>query len=170
MLVLHVQSLEMMVPTLELKAMEWEDVCFESGGYEYVDLRDPGQSTESINEFGEKTGEGRLLEALEANVWEAGGGEDEEAEDGELDIGGDGLVEELEAESRGEAAEQQQEMQIGLLHDQAEGEERQSDKDVVALESMMTRLHTLREAGADLPQQERRRMARKAVEEVMRGL
>ncbi|KAI1169895.1 hypothetical protein F4777DRAFT_592374 [Nemania sp. FL0916] len=45
---------------------EWEDCCAESG-LEFVQVR--SQSTPSRNEFGEKTGIPRALEALEANDW-----------------------------------------------------------------------------------------------------
>ncbi|KAI0188885.1 hypothetical protein EV127DRAFT_470857 [Xylaria flabelliformis] len=45
----------------------WEDCCAESG-LEFVQVRN--QSTPSRNEFGEKTGIPRALEALEANDWE----------------------------------------------------------------------------------------------------
>ncbi|KAI1273011.1 hypothetical protein F5Y07DRAFT_378115 [Xylaria sp. FL0933] len=44
----------------------WEDCCAESG-LEFVQVR--SQSTPSRNEFGEKTGIPRALEALEANDW-----------------------------------------------------------------------------------------------------
>ncbi|KAI0968686.1 hypothetical protein F4678DRAFT_442497 [Xylaria arbuscula] len=44
----------------------WEDCCAESG-LEFVQVRN--QSTPSRNEFGEKTGIPRVLEALEANDW-----------------------------------------------------------------------------------------------------
>ncbi|KAI8947915.1 hypothetical protein F4801DRAFT_559104 [Xylaria longipes] len=45
----------------------WEDCCAESG-LEFVQVRN--QATPSRNEFGEKTGIPRALEALEANDWE----------------------------------------------------------------------------------------------------
>ncbi|KAL1897307.1 hypothetical protein Sste5346_004043 [Sporothrix stenoceras] len=55
----------------------WDDAC-NAAGLEFVAVA-PGQ--EALNEFGEKTGIPRLLEALEANDWElvgAGGGDDED--------------------------------------------------------------------------------------------
>ncbi|KAI1738456.1 hypothetical protein F4680DRAFT_180164 [Xylaria scruposa] len=51
----------------------WEDCCAESG-LEFVQVRN--QSTPSRNEFGEKTGIPRALEALEANDWENATAED----------------------------------------------------------------------------------------------
>ncbi|KAI0403711.1 hypothetical protein F4802DRAFT_284119 [Xylaria palmicola] len=45
----------------------WEDCCAEAG-LEFVQVR--SQSTPTRNEFGEKTGLPRALEALEANEWE----------------------------------------------------------------------------------------------------
>ncbi|KAI1819662.1 hypothetical protein F4861DRAFT_123690 [Xylaria intraflava] len=45
----------------------WEDCCSEVG-LEFVQVRN--QSTPSRNEFGEKTGIPRVLEALESNDWE----------------------------------------------------------------------------------------------------
>ncbi|KAI1751591.1 hypothetical protein F4782DRAFT_504527 [Xylaria castorea] len=51
----------------------WEDCCAESG-LEFVQVRN--QSTPSRNEFGEKTGIPRALEALETNDWENAAAED----------------------------------------------------------------------------------------------
>ncbi|KAI1319254.1 hypothetical protein F5Y16DRAFT_391122 [Xylariaceae sp. FL0255] len=45
----------------------WEDVCAEAG-LEFVQVRSGG-ATDKRNEFGEKTGISRALEALEANDW-----------------------------------------------------------------------------------------------------
>ncbi|KAI9671404.1 MAG: small nuclear ribonucleoprotein Sm D3 [Alyxoria varia] len=59
---------------------EWEDSCFDLG-FEYVDGsmgRDSG-----TNEFGERQGTARILEALEANEWEAplGPGDENDLDD-----------------------------------------------------------------------------------------
>ncbi|KAI0452423.1 hypothetical protein F5B21DRAFT_483540 [Xylaria acuta] len=51
----------------------WEDCCAESG-LEFVQVRN--QSTPARNEFGEKTGIPRALEALEANDWENASADD----------------------------------------------------------------------------------------------
>lgn len=152
LLALHARN--NIVPTLELEDAEWEDICLEEGGWEYIDLREGRADTK--NEFGEKKGLERLKEALEASVWEGGAGDGEGADIEDADV-----VEETESEG----------MQASLIdrEDVVEGDGG-GEEDVRALESMMIRLQTVRDAGADLPDAERKKMAREAVEEVLRGL
>lgn len=56
-------------PLLPITPEEWEDLCRECGGWEWID----GEAT-GKNEFGENVGRERLKEALEANEWDGGGG------------------------------------------------------------------------------------------------
>lgn len=159
---MHVKNT--VLPTLELENTEWEDVCLEEGGWEYVDLR--VEKSGEVNEFGEKKGADRLKEALEANVWDGGGG------------GGGGsstdleeLGEDLEVEGEGhEGLKDEDGMRVKLMGaEERDSEDAGGEEDVRALESMMAKLQAVRENGADLPEEERRKMARKAVEEVMKG-
>ena len=135
------------VPTLDVAGQEWDDICDEEGGWEYIDgTVEQGEEKDRRNDLGERTGIARLKEALEANMWEASTGvvgEDEEGSEGELEV---------------------EEMGKALI----QGDE--GDEDVRALESMMLKLQAVRDAGSDLPEQERKKMAARAVKEVMSGL
>ncbi|MCJ1281463.1 hypothetical protein MMC26_000782 [Xylographa opegraphella] len=155
------------LPLLQLEDAAWEDLCRESGGWEFVD--GDGGGGGARNEFGETTGLPRLLEGLQSVEWDAddeGGmseeGEEEEAmrepimaadaEGGaERDTGGGG--ESLDTEGEGL---------------DAEGEE--GDAEVQALQRMMLKMQAVKEMGADLPEGERRKLAARAVRAVMRGL
>ena len=139
---------------------EWEDLCLEEGGWEYIDLQEEKEGL--INEFGEKRGVDRLWEALEANVWETG------RDMGEIELGEEGGIEE---EGEGDVAGMQAGLMAGENYDGVGGEDGGgSEEDVRALENMMVRLQAVRDSGADLPEQERKKMAKQAVEEVMKGL
>lgn len=75
-------------PALEIEEEDWEDLGRECGGWECIDggiplsSRDgdgnegPGKGRREgrTNQYGEKIGMDRLVEALEANEWEGGGG------------------------------------------------------------------------------------------------
>lgn len=63
---------------------EWEDLCRDCGGWEWIDSEATGK-----NEFGENVGLGRLKEALEANEWDGsgGGGGDVDADEFEAELG-----------------------------------------------------------------------------------
>ncbi|RYO85190.1 hypothetical protein DL764_009214 [Monosporascus ibericus] len=195
---------------------DWEDCCAE-WGLEFVQVR--SQAVPGRNEFGEKTGIPRVLEALEANDWshisaddlgsEFGDFEDEEPrvrngmsgpkpgserEDGPdldpeaLDFGFDredfaGLRRAIWNAGREEDDDDKKEQ------DPANGEpsgkkavtdggqppgvgadERLDDEEVQKLERMMAKLQAVREMSAGLPEDQRRRMAAKAVGEVMKEL
>lgn len=148
-----------------------EDACLQYG-FEYVDLGARGK-----NEFGEKVGLERLREALEANEWAAGDGEDdfgdlvdEFGDEGSDGIGGFGDEEaEMTAELFG--------MKAALIGGEDEPEPdpelsgsaaRQKDE-VDDLDRMMGKLLAVKEQGADLPEAQRKRMAAKAVKELMEG-
>ena len=152
-----------------------------------------------VNEFGEKTGIARLFEALEANEWESAGGEiddsggllfDEEDEEEEAALGVGFASSDLDGHGPGgigfgkEAKEMQSEM-WGLKdaiqrrgergEDQVRGEAEEDeedgdDDDVRELESMMLKLQAVRDLGADMPEAERRRVAARAVRDVMKKM
>ena len=56
------------------------------------------------------------------------------------------------------------------MKDDIEDEEVEGDEDVLALEGMMLKMQAVRDMGADLPEGERRKLAAKAVRDVMRRL
>ena len=165
-----------MVPGLNLSTEDWEDICRQEGGWEYIDGKiEAGTNSkreEMKNEFREKVGLERLKEALEANEWESSGGGDnvDEEENGfekEIDGWGDQAMEEtdvdlanlkkalLEGEKRGDS-----------LNDEAPP----GDADVQALESMMLKMQAVRDMGASMPEEERKKFAAKTVRDVMRNL
>lgn len=136
---------------------EWEDRCMDCG-FEFVEYAAKGK-----NEFGEKRGFARVKEALEANEWAAKGGE----EDGELDCDDDFVFDEAEmtAELFG--------MKAALIGGDEEDEEekeytgqRQAGQ-VDDLNRMMGKLLAIKEQSAELPEHQRKRLAAKAVREIM---
>lgn len=148
---------------------EWEDVCLEHG-FEFIDY-----AREGANEFREETGFARLKEALEANEWEstAADGEEDEAD---LDIHGLDDDEHSTGFARDEA-----EMTAELFgmkaaladHDHdAEPDDFMSLNEqagqVDDLDRLMGRLLAVKEQSAGLPESERKRLAAKAVKELMR--
>ncbi|KAL2263686.1 hypothetical protein VTK26DRAFT_5629 [Humicola hyalothermophila] len=167
---------------------EWEDLCAECG-LEFVHVparqagggkgKGPADDEDKRNQFGERTGIARVLEALQANDWSGAGmggnereglGDDEEDDDdGEfdpesLDFGFDkedfvGLRKAIwngGEDGEGPRGEEEEE---GL-----------GDEDVQKLERMMLKLQAVRDATAGLPEEQRKRMAKRAVGEVMREL
>jgi hypothetical protein len=174
---------------------EWEDLCAE-WGLEFVHLSRRagglGPAEDERNEFGERTGIARVREALEANDW-AGGGmrPGEEGEDGELGAEGKGHSGGGEADSDSEFDPEtldfgfDREDFVGLRKAiwagggdggegstgrEEEGDDEIGDEDVQKLERMMLKLQAVRDASAGLPEDQRRRMAARAVGEVMKEL
>ena len=156
---------------------------------------------DGMNEYGEKVGIARLIEALEANEWE---GEDENDADADADAGdvgfdffnfdkedqsistetpdrlGLGFGQEagevqsemwgVQQEIRKQREQQPAEDKRARLEEEEEGE---GEGDVQLLESMMVKMQAVRDhlgAGADMPEGERRRVAKRAVGEVMRSM
>ncbi|KAG4283103.1 hypothetical protein FPRO06_09776 [Fusarium proliferatum] len=172
---------------------EWDEICAEAG-LEFVSLGGKGDT--GRNEFGEKTGVARVKEALEANDWsqleaplsdsEFGDFETSSAkadeDDKELDpqkmgFGFDksdfeGLrraiwessqdVEEPSESSKAETSKEGASGGIGL--------EDLDEDEIAKIEKMMRKLQAVREAGEGMGEEQRKRMAARAVEEVMRDL
>lgn len=147
---------------------EWEDMCL-NYGFEYIDF-----SAQGTNEFGEKVGFERLKEALEANEWEDTTGPDDEFDLEHLGLeddedGSDGFARD-EAEMTAEIFG----VKAALARDEFgdEGDEfmlpNQQQMQVEDLDRLMGKLMALKESSAGLPEAERRRLAAKAVGEVMR--
>ncbi|KAB5531240.1 hypothetical protein GE09DRAFT_1193702 [Coniochaeta sp. 2T2.1] len=164
---------------------EWEDICA-GFGMEFVHVRTTTAREEGRNEFGEKMGIARIREALEANDWAQAGGFD----DGGDGDGPDGFDEEVKAtEEDGPSELNPEDLEFGFDREDfaglkkaiwssgraedgdEEGDgETQEDDDVQKLEGMMKKLLAVREMSAGLPEEQRRRMASRAVGEVMKEL
>ncbi|KAK3501746.1 alpha and gamma adaptin binding protein p34-domain-containing protein [Neurospora crassa] len=229
---------------MEDEINEWDDLCAE-WGLEFVHHRVVGgnnnskKGEEKRNEYGEKMGIARVLEALQSNDWSGGDGdegdnnnrglfdesEDEEdyvdendgdAED-EFDLGfgytkkqkmemrkaflqgtedsNRTAEEELEAlksvsqsiegqekatkksEEKGESASVATDVakagpsaESGSGADKVEEEEEIGEEDVEKIAKMMLKLQAVRDMSGTVPEEQRRKLALKAVEEVMREL
>jgi hypothetical protein len=138
---------------------EQEDACIEYG-FEYIDYNASGK-----NEFGEKLGFERLKEALETNEWDADDGGDLDLAELGLDVDGDFGHEEAEmtAELFG--------LKAALNGDTEPDDDSRPLEDqsgqVDDLDHLMGKLLAIKEAGADLPEDQRKRMAAKAVRDLM---
>ncbi|KAF5707121.1 Increased recombination centers 6 [Fusarium mundagurra] len=172
---------------------EWDEICAEAG-LEFVSLGGKGDT--GRNEFGEKTGVARVKEALEANDWSQleaplsdsefgdfetssakGDEDDKELDPQKMGFGFDksdfeGLrraiwessqdVEEPSESSKAETSKEGAPGGIGL--------EDLDEDEIAKIEKMMRKLQAVREAGEGMGEEQRKRMAARAVEEVMRDL
>lgn len=148
---------------------ESEDKCIKSG-FEYIDY-----SATGTNEFGEKVGFERLKEALETNEWATDDRDDELELD---DMGFDGDDEdvfrgfardevEMTAELFGMKAALNQDDDEKIDTDDFMPPQRQKDQ-VDDLDRMMGKLLAIKEQSADLPEQQRKRLAAQAVKELVK--
>jgi alpha- and gamma-adaptin-binding protein p34 len=147
----------------------WDDLCMQYG-FEFIDYAAQGK-----NEFGEKTGFERLKEALEANEWTGTAASD----DGQLDLEGLELEDEdnLDGFARDEA-EMTAElfgMKASIAGDNFDPEAddfippAQQEHEVEHLDRLMGRLLAVKEQSADLPLEQRKKMAAKAVKELFKS-
>jgi hypothetical protein len=178
---------------------EWEDLCGEAG-LEFVHVsktaaaRAGGSGEEKDsgerNEFGERMGVARVLEALQANDWSGAGGDDEDDEEEEDETskgkGRRGQDEEEDGEFDPESLDFgfDREDFVGLKKaiwggggdgegskgEDGEKDDELGDEDVQKLERMMLKLQAVRDATAGLPEEQRKRMAKRVVGEVMKEL
>ncbi|KAH9834282.1 sm-like ribonucleoprotein [Teratosphaeria destructans] len=137
---------------VEVTVEAWEDACLDHG-FEFVQY-----GAEGKNEYGEEVGFARLKEALEANEWAADG------EDLGFEGGGDAFddfgLEEAEWTSEF----------CGVQAALADGRDGDGDGEAEAvedLERLMGRLLAVKEMAGEVSQAQRRRMAARAVGEVM---
>ncbi|EFQ29701.1 alpha and gamma adaptin binding protein p34 [Colletotrichum graminicola M1.001] len=213
-------------------ADEWEELCAE-WGLEFVQVRG-GKKDEGKNEFGEKMGIPRVLEALESNDWDAAddldgglsdldsdeepasglprsrrpladadgdGDEDEfdldpesldfgfdksdfeglkktiwnldqeqQPETDEADDDGDDVGNENKGAAREASAKNNTEEGAGKSRDGDDEDEGPDGDEVEKIERMMRKLQAVRDMSAGLPEEQRRKMAKKAVVEVMKEL
>jgi hypothetical protein len=152
---------------LKMDAEAWEDSCMELG-FEFVEY-----AAEGKNEFGEKVGFERLKEALEANEWDDGAGD----EDGLLGLDDGELDDDLEESGFGREEAQMTAELFGMkaalyggddADEEDDFETRQADQ-VDDLDRLMSKLLAVKEQSADLPEAERKRMAAKAVRDLMKS-
>ncbi|KAI1391694.1 uncharacterized protein F4822DRAFT_397486 [Hypoxylon trugodes] len=152
---------------------EWEDFC-SARSLEYIQVR--SQSTPTRNEFGEKTGIPRALEALEANDWsQAAAARESDLEDFEAELG-------IEKDTDGKEKDDPglEPLVDSTLYDflvtkddgNAGGDDSEelNDEAIQKLEGMITKLQVVRDSNAGLPEDQRRRAAAKAVAEVMKEI
>jgi hypothetical protein len=154
---------------LEEKRDEWDDVCLQYG-FEFIDYAAHGK-----NEFGENTGFDRVKEALEANEWAATPSPDED----ELDI--EDLDFDDEDDIHGFARDEAEMtaelfgMKAALAGDSFEPDAEdlippnQQESQVENLDRLMGKLLAVKEQSADLPEAQRKKMAAKAVRELLSG-
>ncbi|KAI5203404.1 hypothetical protein E4T39_04203 [Aureobasidium subglaciale] len=129
-----------------------EEQCLDLG-FEYIHIDAKGK-----NEYGEKLGLERAKEALEANEWSASAAED----DDEGDIGGmDDEQAQMNAELWG--------LKASLLDPDDEGDEDEgSALQLEGMEQMMSQLMAIKETTAGMPENERKRYAARAVDDLMK--
>ncbi|KAH8878722.1 hypothetical protein GQ53DRAFT_756494 [Thozetella sp. PMI_491] len=192
---------------------EWEDACAEAG-LEFVHARTTlAKAADAKNEFGERTGIARALEALQSNDWDGAGAAGEADDD---DFGLEELDQELAKmkAARGSAAGEEDDGELdpesldfgfdradfeglkkaiwgvgqedddepnsmdGPSHasklapgkfDEERGNELDDDE-VQKLERMFVKLQAVRDQSAELPEEQRKKIAKRAVAEVMKEL
>ncbi|KAG5936934.1 hypothetical protein E4U53_000128 [Claviceps sorghi] len=159
----------------DVDAEEWDEVCAEAG-MEFVRV---GGVQAAKNEFGEKTGIARVKEALESNDWAHADAQDPDGDENkdhldpeDLDFGFDPAdMEGLKRALWGaDAHDAEGEAQCGTAGAALRDTDGPEQDEVAKMEDMMRKLQAVREAGEGLPAAQRRRMAARAVHEVMREL
>ncbi|KAI4261414.1 MAG: hypothetical protein L6R42_003390 [Xanthoria sp. 1 TBL-2021] len=151
-------------PLLEMSNDEWEDLGLDCGGWQWIDSEAKGK-----NEFGEKLGLERLQEALEANEWDGN------------DLSEDGI--DLEKELGLQDHENTFDDDFGLERDDVVGfreailgqdaleeEDTEGDAQVEELESMMLKMQAIKEKGAGMAEDDRKRLATNAVRDIMKTI
>ena len=137
----------------------WEDVCIQHG-FELVDYGAQGR-----NEYGERQGRERVREALETNDWDQA---DNENDNGDFDdLGLEDDLRDYNIDEVGMTAELF-DLKAALADEEEEPMPASKQKSAVNdLDSVVSRLLAVREQSADLPEAQRKRMAAKAVRELL---
>ncbi|OJJ44082.1 hypothetical protein ASPZODRAFT_135539 [Penicilliopsis zonata CBS 506.65] len=148
----------------------WEDQLCELGLMEFeVVVWDPkGKDCDKRNVFGEYEGMRRVREVLETHEWEGDQHHDDDLEKTLLGLDGEQQGFELEVD------ELEREM-LGLrfaMGREESGDGQDDDEEIKAesLEALMVRMKAIRDMSAELPVEERRKFAAKAVGEIMKEL
>jgi hypothetical protein len=172
-------------PYLDIKKEEWEDMC-QGYGFEYIDFEEKVKGGKEKNEFGEEVGIKRVEEALAANDWEGGEGDNMDSGEWEDEVEGEGLH--AEEKEMGVEIFDLKAAIYGLSGGENETEDGDQKKQVEELESMMRKMMAIKgmfflwffgcSVGADyftetsegMPEAERKRFAAKAVNDLMKDL
>ncbi|KAL8835626.1 MAG: hypothetical protein Q9170_003243 [Blastenia crenularia] len=155
-------------PLLITTIDEWEGLCLDCGGWEWIDSEAKGK-----NEFGEKVGLERLRETLEANEWDGGSLDVEDDVNGfEIELGLRNDREECLIAKRMDVNIDPLDIHEAILRqdEDAEVEDPGRDIQVEELESMMLKMQAIKEKGAGMAEEERKRFAAKAIMEVMKSV
>ncbi|KAF1978975.1 hypothetical protein BU23DRAFT_448651 [Bimuria novae-zelandiae CBS 107.79] len=139
-------------PYLEKSAEDWDELCMEHG-FEFVDSEAKGK-----NQFGEETGIKRVEDALKAQEWDSGDGDDDFGFDD--DAFGEGL----------DAEEREMGMELFGMKNAVHGLDDDEEAQVEELESLMRRMVTIKETSEGMSEAERKRFAAKAVNDLMKDL
>ncbi|KAJ5216282.1 Alpha/gamma-adaptin-binding protein p34 [Penicillium cinerascens] len=166
-----------------LSAGWWEDQMFDMGllGWEVIEW-DPTEQSGKVtrNKFGEYEGMPRIKEVLETHDWAASGDTLDADDLGSDDDFDDFVSGDKSTHSRGfgeEVNELEREM-FGLRmaierggdgHEDSEEDENGEDK-VESIEALMMRMQSIRDMSADMPEAQRKRLAAKAVQDIMKDL
>ncbi|GAB7345608.1 hypothetical protein MBLNU457_3907t1 [Dothideomycetes sp. NU457] len=137
-------------------ADEWDDRCMEYG-FEFIDAEAHGK-----NQFSESTGIERLREALEANDWA-------QTADDDATVEAFGDFEEEEHEMNAELWGLKASL-MGADDEEEEHEDGGEGLQVDNLEHLMSQALVIKENGADLPLEERRKYAARAVNSLTNDL
>ena len=140
-------------PYLDKSNEAWEELAMEYG-FEYIDSEIKGK-----NEFGEATGVQRVREALEAAEWESTAG---------LDFGDDEGFENSFAAEEAEMNMELFDMKSALAGYDGDEEGETEDNDVDNLEVMMRKMVAIKEMGEGMEEEERKRFAARAVNDLMK--
>ncbi|KAF4551188.1 putative alpha and gamma adaptin-binding protein p34 [Elsinoe fawcettii] len=134
---------------------EWEDLCIDHG-FEFIDAAATGK-----NDFGEAQGLDRIRETVETNDWSAAFVDDE---DGEAPVGTfDDEQAQMNAELWGLKASL-------LAEDNEDDDTARENLEVENLEGLLQHAMAIREEGAAMPLDQRRRFAAKAIDDLMKNV
>lgn len=115
-------------PYLEKSADDWDDLCMEHG-FEFVDSEAKGK-----NQYGEETGLKRVEDAVKAQDWDGGDGEDEFGFDDDDDESGEGL----------DAEEREMGMELFGMKKAVHGIDDDEEAQVEELEGLMRRMAAIK--------------------------
>ncbi|KAL9603077.1 MAG: hypothetical protein Q9219_001441 [cf. Caloplaca sp. 3 TL-2023] len=152
-------------PQLPVTDDEWEGICLDCGGWEWIDAEAKGK-----NEFGENVGLERLKEVLEANEWDGGDIDGaQNLDDFETELG---LRDTTPAtEGIGVETDDPEVHEAILSHGADDGDEDAGNDDQIEeLESLVLKMQAIKEKGASMSEEERKRFAAKAVMSVIKSV
>ncbi|KAL8760192.1 MAG: hypothetical protein Q9199_000214 [Rusavskia elegans] len=151
-------------PLREMSNDEWEDLGLDCGGWQWIDSEAKGK-----NEFGEKLGLERLQEALEANEWD-GNDLSEDGTDLEKELGLQDHENTFDDDFGLERDDVVGIREAILGQDALEEEDTEGDAQVEELESMMLKMQAIKEKGAGMAEDDRKRLATNAVRDIMKTI